>query len=132
MKKGVGGEGPLVHVPTGDKIGVRPHSKVVLQFNHVSHAGTVSALPVSTYPPHPQGKFLEVFDIKNTAVFSGVVTVGLSFDGKGMTEEQKKKLRVYRHDLKKGSVWEDVTLSIDTANSVAYGETDHFSVFGVK
>jgi len=135
MKKGLGGEGSAsVHIPAGEKISVRPHSKVVLKFNRVSQSGTASASPVSTYPPHPQGKFLgEVFEINTTAVFSGVVTVGLSFDGKGITEEQKKKLRVYRHDyLKKGSVWEDVTSSIDTANNVAYGETDHFSIFGVK
>ncbi len=133
MKKGIGGEGSAsISVPVGEKISVRPHSKVALKFSRVSKAGTVSASPVLTYPPHPQGKFLgEVFEVKTTAVFSGVVTVGLSFDGKGMTEEQKKKLRVYRHDLKKDSVWQDVTSSIDTANNVAYGETDHFSIFGV-
>ena len=133
MKKGIGGEGTAsVNVPAGEKISARPHSKVILRFNRVSKAGTVSASPVLTYPPHPQGVFLwGVFEVKTTAVFSEVVTVGLSFDSKGMTEEQKKKLRVYRHDLKKGSVWEDVTSSIDTANNIAYGETDHFSVFGV-
>ncbi len=133
MKKGIGGGGSAsVNVPAGEKISVRPHLKVALKFNSVSKAGTVSASVVSTYPPHPQGKFLgEVFEIKTTAVFSGVVTVGLSFDGTGMTEVQKKKLRVHRHDLKKGSVWEDVTSIIDTANNVAYGETDHFSFFGV-
>src|SRR5271157_2268256 len=109
MKKGIGGEGSAsVNVPTGEKISVRPHSKVVLKFSRVSKAGTVSASPTSTYPPHPQGVFLwGVFEVKTTAVFSGVVTVGLLFDGKGMTEEQKKKLKVYRHDLKKDSVWED-------------------------
>jgi hypothetical protein len=130
MKKGAGSSS--VHVPAGKKIKVRPHSKVALEFNQVSKEGTASASPVATYPPLPQGKFLgEVFDIKTTAVFSGAVTVGLSFDGAGMTDETKKKLRVYRNDLKKGSVWEDVTSSIDTANNVAFGETDQFSVFGV-
>ena len=126
MKKGVG------KVPAGKHVKVRPHSKVALEFNEVSKEGTVSVLPVSTYPPLAHGKFLgEVFDIQTTAVFLGTVTVGLSFDSTGMTEVQKKKLRVYRHDLKKNSVWEDVTLSIDIANNVAFGETDHFSVFGV-
>jgi hypothetical protein len=48
-----------------------------------------------------------------------------------MTEKQKKKLRVYRNDLKKDSVWEDVTSSIDTKNNIAYGSTDHFSFFAV-
>ncbi len=134
MKKGVGGGGSAsAHVPIGEIISARPHPKVELKFKRVSKPGTASASPVSTYPSHPQGKFLgEVFDIKTTAVFSGVVTVGLSFDGKGMTEAQKKKLKVYRNDLKKDSVWEDVTSSIDTKNDVAYGETDHFSIFGVR
>ncbi len=49
-----------------------------------------------------------------------------------MTEEQKKALRVYKHDLKKDSKWEDVTASIDTKKDIAHGEIDHFSVFGVK
>ena len=134
MKKGVGGEGSAsAHVPAGQNISARPHSKVGLKFSRVSKAGTATASPVLTYPPHPLGKFLgEVFDIKTTAVFSGFATVGLWFDGKDMTETQKKKLKVYRHDLKKDSVWEDVTSSIDTKNDVAYGETDHFSVFGVR
>ena len=134
MKKGVGGEGSTsAHVPIGDQISARPHPKVGLKFNRVNKAGTASASPVLTYPPHPQGKLLgEVFDIKTTAIFSGVVTVELSFDGTGMTDAQKMKLRVYRHDLKKDSVWEDVTLSIDTKNNVACGVTDHFSVFGVR
>jgi hypothetical protein len=134
MKKGVGGGGPAsVNIPMGEKISARPHPKIGLKFSRVSKAGIASATPVSTYPPHPKGKFLgEVFDIKTTAVFSGVATVALSFDGKGMTEEQKNKLKVYRHDLKKDSVWEELKSTIDTKNDVAYGETDHFSIFGVR
>jgi len=72
-----------------------------------------------------------VFDIKTTAVFTGLVLVAIAFDGKDMTEEEKKKLRVYRNDFKKDSVWEDVTSSVDTKNNIAYGATDHFSGFGV-
>jgi len=98
----------------------------------VSKEGTASATLMLSYPPHPQGAFLgPVFEIKTTALFSGVVTVAISFDGKGLTEDQKKKLRVYRHDLKPESKWEDVTSSIDIKNDIAYGETDHFSGFGV-
>ena len=95
--------------------------------------GEASALPITTYPPHPQGKFLgEVFDITTTAVFLEVATVAISFDGTGLTEDQKKKLKVYRIDLKPKSVWEVLPSSIDTKKNIAYGETDHFSVFGVR
>ena len=133
MKKDIGGVGSAeVDVPTGRKIKVRPHSKVALEFNSVGKAGKASATLVSTYPPHPKGAFKgEVFEVKTTAGFAGVVTVGLSFDGKGMKEAEKQNLRVYRNDLKKGSVWDDVTSDIDTVNNIAYGVTDHFSVFGV-
>ncbi len=121
------------HVPTGDQIEVRPHLKVGLKFKHVDKEGTVYATPVTIYPPHPQGKFLsEVFDITTDATFTGMTTVAISFDGTGLTEEQKKRLRVYRIDIKPKSGWDDVTVSIDTKKDVAYGETDHFSVFGVK
>jgi len=134
MKKGASGGGSAsVDVLAGEEVKARPHSKVGLKFNRVVKAGKATALSVSVYPPHPEGKFLgEVFDITATAEFSGVVTVELSFDGEGLTEAQKKKLRVYRNDLKKYSVWEDVTFSIDTKNNIAYGVTDHFSVFGVR
>ena len=50
---------------------------------------------------------------------------------KNLNEDQKKKLRVYRNDLKKDSKWQDVTTLIDTVNNVAYGATDHFSGFGI-
>ncbi|MFB3889811.1 MAG: hypothetical protein ACE14S_10005 [Candidatus Bathyarchaeia archaeon] len=131
MKKGE--ESVPAQVPAGDMVSARPHAKVGLKFNRVGKAGKALAKPVATYPPHPQGKFLsEVFDITTTAAFLGVVTVELSFDGKGLTEAQKKNLRMYRNDLKKESVWQDVTSSIDTKNNIAYGVTDHFSVFGVR
>jgi hypothetical protein len=134
MKKGKNEEKPdRVDVPTGASVHVRPHPKVGLRFKHVSKKGKASAKPTTTFPPHPQGKFLsEVFDITTDAVFSETVMVEISFDGTGLTEEQKKKLRVYRHDLKPKAAWEDVTSSIDTKKDIAYGETDHFSIFGVR
>ncbi len=128
-------EGKMVPIPVpiGDGIEVRPHSKVGLKFAHIGKEGTASAAPTLTYPPHPKGKFLsDVFEISTTAVFSGKVKVAISFDGQGLTEDNKKALRVYKHDLKKDSKWEDVTSSIDTKKDIAYGEIDHFSVFGVK
>ena len=134
MKKDENEEKPgRVDVPTGANVEVRPHPKVGLKFKHVSKKGKASAKPTKTYPPHPQGKFLsEVFDITTDTVFSETVTVAISFDGTGLTDDQKKKLRVYRNDLKPKSVWEDVTSSIDTKKNIAYGSTDHFSIFGVR
>jgi hypothetical protein len=129
---GAGGFAPA-QVSVGANILVHPHPAVGLTFSLVKAAGAATAIPLLSYPALPQGlKFLgTVFDIKTTAVFTGAVLVALAFDGKDMTEEQKKKLRVYRNDLKKDSVWEDVTSSIDTKKNVAYGSTDHFSGFGV-
>jgi hypothetical protein len=129
---GAGGGVPA-HVPVGANIIVHPHPAIGLTFSQVQIAGAATATPLLSFPALPEGlKFLgTVFDIKTTAVFAGAVLVALAFDGKDMTEEQKKKLRVYRNDLKKDSVWEDVTSSIDTKNNIAYGSTDHFSGFGI-
>jgi hypothetical protein len=126
------GGGPT-HVPVGENLVIHPHSEVGLTFSQVTVAGAATAAPISSYPSLPQGlKFLgTIFDIKTTAVFTGLVLVGLAFDGKDRTEEQKKKLGVYRNDLKKDSVWEDITSFVDTKNNIAYGSTDHFSLFGV-
>jgi hypothetical protein len=134
IKKGENSGNPgRVDVPVGDNVDIHPHLKVGLRFKHVRGRGTASATPTTTYPPHPQGKFLsEVFEITTTAAFSEVVTVAISFDGTGLTENQKKNLKVYRHDLKPKSVWDELKSSIDTKNNIAYGETDHFSVFGVR
>lgn len=133
MPSGGGGVGST-NVAVGTDVTVYPHPEVRLTFNQVKMAGEATATPLLQYPALPEGiKFRgTVFDIKTTAVFTGLVIVGLVFAGKNMSEEDKEKLRVYRHDLKKDSVWEDVTSSIDTKNNVAYGATDHFSVFGVR
>jgi hypothetical protein len=121
-------------VPTGTNITVNPHPKVQLTFSQVTQAGGATANPLSTYPKPPGGiPFLgTVFDIKTTAVFTGFVLVGFLFDATNLKEEDKKKIRVYRNDPEKGGVWEDVTSSIDTKNNIAYGATDHFSIFGVR
>jgi hypothetical protein len=134
MKKDENAGNPgRVDVPRGDNVDVRPHLKVGLRFKHVRETGSASATPTTTYPPHPQGKFLsEVFEITTTATFSEVVTVAISFDGTGLTENQKKKLKVHRNDLKPKSAWDELKSSIDTKNNIAFGETDHFSVFGVR
>ena len=126
--------GGSVNVPAGTNVTVYPNPKVGLTFSQVNQAGAATATPLSSYPALPKGISFRgtVFDIKTTAVFTGLVIVGLLFEGKDLTEEEKKKLRVYRNDLKKDSVWEDVTSSIDTKNNIAYGSTDHFSGFGIR
>jgi hypothetical protein len=126
--------GGSVNVSVGTNVTVHPDPRVQLTFSQVNQAGLATATPTSNYPALPKGISFRgtVFDIKTAAVFTGIVTVGLLFDGTGLTEKEKKKLRVYRNDLKKDSVWEDVTSSIDTKNNIAYGSTDHFSVFGVR
>jgi len=128
-----GGGGPTT-VAVGANVIVYPHPGVTLTFSQVRMAGEAMATSLSSYPALPLGiKFLgNVFDIKTTAVFTGLVIVGLAFDGSNMSEENKKKLRVYRNDLKKDSVWVDVTSTVDTKNNIAYGATDHFSIFGVR
>jgi hypothetical protein len=121
-------------VPAGTNITVNPHPNVQLTFNQVTQAGGATAIPLLSFPKPPGGiPFLgTVFDIKTTAVFTGLVLVGFLFDGTNLKEKDKKKLRVYRNDPEKGGVWEDVTSSIDTKNNIAYGATDHFSIFGVR
>lgn len=123
-----------VNVPVGAQVTVHPHPHVSLTFSQITQTGAATATSLSSYPVLPNGlKFLgPVFDIRTTAVFAGLVIVGIAFDDRDMREEDKKKLRVYRNDLKEGSVWEDVTSSIDTKNNIAYGATDHFSLFGVR
>jgi hypothetical protein len=120
-------------VAVGSSVTVHPNSNVLLTFNKVQQAGAATAVPLSNYPPLPKGvPFMgAVWDIKTTAAFAGVVLVGILFDGSALTDEQKKKLRVYRIDLDQKSSWKDVTATIDIENNIAYGTTDHFSGFGI-
>jgi hypothetical protein len=121
-------------VPTGTNIAVQPHPNVNLTFSEVLKSGAATANPILTYPLPPNGiPFLgAVFDIRVAAVFTGLVLVGLAFDGSKLKEEEKKKLRVYRIDPEKGGAWQDITSHIDLTNNIAYGSTDHFSIFGVR
>ena len=120
-------------VVVGTNITVRPNSNVLLTFSQVKQAGQATANPLTIYPPLPKGaSFLgTVWDIKNTAAFTGMAVVGILFDGSNLNDEQKKKLKVCRIDLDKNSSWKDVTSSIDIENNIAYGKTDHFSGFGI-
>ena len=124
---------PKVDVPIGDDVNVRPHPHVGLRFKHVHKKGSASANPTPNYPPHPTGKPFasEVFEITTDAGFSEVVTVGIFFNGKGLTVGQKEKLKVYVYDPKLGSSWKELPSSVDTKNDIAYGDTGPFSLFGV-
>jgi hypothetical protein len=127
--------GVSVPVPTGINITVYPHPSVLLTFGQVTKAGSATATPLTRYPPLPQGgSFLSgtVFDIKTSAAFTGKPTVGIRFDGSGLTDAQKLALKMFRIHSAKGSVWEDVTSRIDVKNNIVYGATDHFSIFGVR
>jgi hypothetical protein len=128
------GVGGAIVVPVGVTVAVQPDPKVLLSFSKVTKTGTATAKPVSMYPPLPKGgSFLgSAWDIETAAAFAGMVVVGICFDGSGMTMEQKKKLKVYRIDLGQKARWKDVTARVDSEKNIAYGTTDHFSIFGVR
>ncbi|MGA2385177.1 MAG: PQQ-binding-like beta-propeller repeat protein [Candidatus Bathyarchaeia archaeon] len=122
-----------ISVPKGVNITVHPHPDVQLIFSEVTKAGAAKATPLTSYPSLPHGEsFIKgtVFDIKTSAAFTGKATVGIHFDGSGLNDAQKMALKVFR--IHSASVWEDITTHIDLKNNIAYGATDHFSIFGVR
>jgi hypothetical protein len=125
--------GGAVAVSVGASITVLPDPKVLLTFSQVTRAGAATATPLTSFPPLPKGALFlgAVWDIKTTAAFTGMTVVGIYFGGLGLTDKQKKKLKVYRTDFGNKSTWKGLTSSIDTENNIAYGATDHFSGFGV-
>jgi hypothetical protein len=73
-----------------------------------------------------------VFNIKTSAAFIGNVTVGIHFDGSGLTDAQKLALKIFRIDSAKGSVWGRRSVLHQLKNNISGRAPRHFPIFGAR
>jgi len=125
---------PDVNTPASTiPVTVQPEPGMNLTFNSVSTGGTTSVETSDTAPGGGPGglKFQGLYyDIDTTCVYSGPITISLTYDDSGMTAQQEANLRLM-HWKTADQVWVDITTSVDTVNNVITGMTDSLSVFAI-
>jgi len=119
---------PWTNTPVGSNVTVSLESGTVT-FPTVNQSGTTTMTTSAENPVGPtpsdfyviQGNF---YDITTTANYSGLITVGITYDESQVDNEES--LRLF-HWI--GSEWEDATTSVDTVENIVYGEVDSLSPF---
>jgi len=124
---------PAVNAPEGTSVQVEPEPGLSMTFDAVSEGGTASVETSTTAPGGGPGglEFQGLYyDINTTCVYSGPITIALTYDDAGMTPEQEANLRLM-HWVTANQQWTDITQSVDTAANVITGVTDSLSVFAI-
>jgi len=125
---------PVLNTPAGSNVVVQPvdtttgSTPVTLTFSTVTQPGATT-LNTGDPGPAPPAGFIPAgtyYHITTTAVFSGSVAVGITYDPAGITIEDELKLFHYENEE-----WVDVTTSHDTINHIITGGVTSLSPFGV-
>jgi hypothetical protein len=124
---------PQVNTPEGSSVQVEPEPGLNMTFDTVSEGGTTTVETSDTAPGGGPGglEFLGTYyDINTTCVYSGPITISLTYDDSGMTPEQEVNLRLM-HWVTADQMWVDITTSVDRVKNVITGVTDSLSVFAI-
>jgi len=125
---------PSVNTPEGTSVQVEPEPGLSLTFDTVSEEGAASVETSTTAPGGGPGglEFQGLYyDINTTCVYSGPITISLTYDDTGMTLQQEESLRLM-HWVTANQTWVDITvLPVDTLNNIITGVTDSLSVFAI-
>jgi len=122
---------PVYNVPAGTDVVVDPSAAVKVTFGEVTQAGNLTATVLNN--PVPPANFRVItgasFDITNTAVFAGPVTVCLDYSDAALVDQNNEaNIKLFHHN---GQNWEDITTSVDTVNNRVCGVTYSFSPFAL-
>jgi len=119
---------PWINTPVGSNVTVSLESGSVT-FPDVQESGTTTMTTSTENPVDPtpsdfyviEGNFIE---ITTTANYSGLITVGVSYDESQVGDEES--LRLFHWN---GTEWEDATTSVDTVENILYGQVTSLSPF---
>ncbi len=119
---------PWINTPAGSNVTVSLQSGTVT-FSDVQESGTTTMTTLTENPVDPTPSDLYVIegnftDITTTANYSGLITVGISYDESQVDNEENLVLFHWN-----GSEWEDVTTSVDTVENIVYGQVTSLSPF---
>lgn len=103
-------------------------------FDSVTAAGSVTFEEMNTaastdgaYMAIPNGT-PRFYNIETTAGYSGSIQVCLRYDPAGLTAAQEDSIQLFHYT---GTVWDNITTSIDTSINVVCGVTTTLSPFGM-
>ena len=119
---------PSLNTPPGANVTVSTEDGTVT-FPNVIEGGTTTMTTLTENPVDPtpadfyviEGNFIE---ITTTASYSGLITVGLSYDESQVSNEES--LRLFHWS---DSAWQDATTFVDTVENIVYGEVSSLSPF---
>lgn len=113
-----GAEAAPVIVASGD---------VSVTFEDVTLGGdtVISESSTAAAPPAGFAVLGTQYEIASTATYVGPITVTIAYDEFAVTGDEAD-LRMFHHN---GTVWEDVTVSVDTAANTITGQTTSLSPF---
>ena len=135
---GINVELPTITASIGTNVTVQPQSSpgasgpVTLTFATVTAGGTVSVSTSSIAPPTTNGGILGLgnpptyFDVSTTVVYSGSITICVSYAGTSYLDPTQ--LQLYHDD---NGTWVDITTSLNTTTQVICGTTTSLSPFAV-
>ncbi len=116
-------------VTTGNTVKVEPSSGVTVTFNSVTSGGSVSVVQ-NPSPPPPPSNFQVVagnnYLLETTAIYSGSIVVCLDYNDLAVADSSESLLRLLHYN---GSVWQDVTTSVDTTSKLICGSVTSMSPF---
>lgn len=118
--------GITANVPVGSDVTVALDSTVI--FGTVTTEGTITLINLAENPAGALPDNFEVvgflMDITTTAIYSGPLTLALNYNESGISNESD--LRLFRWN---GTIWEDITTSVETDNNIIYADTPTLSTF---
>ncbi len=121
--------------PPGKRVEVADlRTGATLTFDAVERGGNTTVTVTPEGPISPKGLKLVpsgmVYEIKTTAVYSGMIQLAIMYDDTGLSQAQENALKLKYYELSTGE-WEDITIALDIENNIIYGQSPHLSFFAV-
>jgi len=118
--------------PEGLNVSVMPSNELTITFENVTSSGvtTVSQTDVGLAPPFGFKLAEKYYNITTTANHLGTIKLRIFYDDSNMTKDEESNLRLMQWD-ETTEQWVDITTYLDIESNIIYGETTHFSIFGM-
>lgn len=88
----------------------------------ISTTGPASATAFTLFPANPP----KYYEISTDALFSGSITITLSYDDAGMTAEEEGRISLWHYD---GNEWINITQELNMVDNFVTGQTTSLSPF---
>ena len=118
---------------TGEDVSVTRPSGVSFLFSKVLSGGVTIINESGVGPTLPLGfrhasKPPVYYYVKTTANYTGLVSVGMTYDGHGLTQLEKSLMNLVRWNYT-SQRWENITTRTEISRNTIYGETANLSMF---